>query len=61
VKKPLPAEDAEDAKVHRGKKTMKTMDIDSLRVLCVLCGEDVLCFFHTFAAKDLLSSLPSRN
>jgi hypothetical protein len=42
VKKPLTAEDAKDAEAHRGTRTMRTKDIDSLRVLCVLGGEEVL-------------------
>jgi hypothetical protein len=45
VKKPFTAEDAKDAEVRRGIRTIKTMDIDSLRVLCVLRGEEVLYFF----------------
>jgi hypothetical protein len=45
AKKPLTAEDAKDAEVHRGMRIIKTMDIDSLRVLCVLRGEEVLYFF----------------
>jgi hypothetical protein len=42
VKKPLTAEDAKDAEVQKGTRTMKITDIDSLRVLCVLRGEEVL-------------------
>jgi hypothetical protein len=33
MKKTLTAEDAKDAEVHRGTRKMKTMDINSLRVL----------------------------
>ena len=37
---------------------MKTMDIDSLRVLCVLRGEEVLYFFHTFSVHQLRLGIP---
>ena len=43
--RPLTAEDTRDAEEHRGTSTIKTRDIDSLRVLCVLRGEEVLYVF----------------
>jgi hypothetical protein len=56
MKKPLTAEDAKDAEVHRGRRTMKTTGIDFLRVLCVLRGEEVL-YFVTPAQLDTVATI----